>query len=43
MTTCKITKNKRMLSIKLSLKDVNTISSILDNNNIEYDGIYEEA
>ncbi|KAF2955217.1 CBS domain-containing protein [Marinitoga sp. 38H-ov] len=43
MTTCKINSFKRMLSIKLSLKDVNAISSILDNNNIEYDGIYEEA
>ncbi|GAB6189139.1 CBS domain-containing protein [Marinitoga arctica] len=42
MTTCKITENKRMLSIKLSLKDVNAVSSILDKNNIEYDGIYEE-
>ncbi|SHE56209.1 acetoin utilization protein AcuB [Marinitoga hydrogenitolerans DSM 16785] len=43
MTTCKINKNRRMLSIKLSLKDVNIVSSILDENNIEYDGIYEEA
>ncbi|WP_129408323.1 CBS domain-containing protein [Marinitoga lauensis] len=43
MTTCKINENRRMLSIKLSLRDVNTVSIILDKNNIEYDGIYEEA
>ncbi|KLO23389.1 MULTISPECIES: CBS domain-containing protein [unclassified Marinitoga] len=43
MTTCKINSQRRMLSIKLSLKDVNTVSTILDKNNIEYDGIYEEA
>ncbi|WGS65843.1 CBS domain-containing protein [Marinitoga aeolica] len=43
MTTCKINKDRRMLSIKLSLKDVNTVSTILDKNNIEYDGIYEES
>lgn len=42
MTTCKISDNKRMLSIKLSLKDVTAVSAILDKNNIEYDGIYEE-
>ncbi|KLO23654.1 hypothetical protein X275_02165 [Marinitoga sp. 1197] len=43
MTTCKINSQRRMLSIKLSLKDVNTVSTILDKNNIEYDGIYEES
>jgi acetoin utilization protein AcuB len=43
MTTCKINENRRMLSIKLSIKDVNEVSYILDKCNIEYDGIYEEA
>ncbi|AEX85876.1 hypothetical protein XO10_07290 [Marinitoga sp. 1135] len=43
MTTCKINKTRRMISVKLSLKDVNAVSNILDDNDIEYDGIYEEA
>lgn len=42
LMTAKISKEKRMVSLKLGIKDINKISDILDEENIEYEGIYEE-
>jgi acetoin utilization protein AcuB len=42
LMTAKISEEKRMVSLKLGIKDINKISDILDEENIEYEGIYEE-
>jgi acetoin utilization protein AcuB len=42
LTTAKISDEKRMISLKLGIKNIDLISDILDEENIEYEGIYEE-
>jgi len=42
LMTAKISENKRMVSLKLGIKDINKISEILEDQEIEYEGIYEE-
>jgi acetoin utilization protein AcuB len=42
LMTAKISDKKRMISLKLGIKNIDLISDILDEENIEYEGIYEE-
>ncbi|WP_121959559.1 CBS domain-containing protein [Petrotoga sp. 9T1HF07.CasAA.8.2] len=42
LMTAKISDEKRMISLKLGIKNIDLISDILDEENIEYEGIYEE-
>ncbi len=42
LMTAKINDEKRMISLKLGIKNIDLISDILDEENIEYEGIYEE-
>ncbi|PNR96833.1 CBS domain-containing protein [Petrotoga sp. 9PWA.NaAc.5.4] len=42
LMTAKISKDKRMVSLKLGITDINYVSDILDEQNIEYEGVYEE-
>lgn len=42
LITSKINSNKRALSIKFNIKDVNYISDIFEKNDLEYETIFEE-